>query len=144
MALDAFVEVSKASPEARLFFVGDGKLEPMVRAAVAEKGLSSFVTFAGYQKGEDFVRWLQALDEVWVLGLGNDYSGRAAAQARACGARVVAVAEGGLAVYADVTVEPDAASIARASLSGTRRRVTLPSAADVAAQVIGLYETAAG
>ena len=61
--------------------------------------------FAGYQEGPAFVRWLQALDEVWILGLGNDWSGRAAAQARACGVRVVAVREGALERLADAVVE---------------------------------------
>src|SRR5439155_19175885 len=94
----------QSRPTARLVLTGDGELEPELRSIVSALGLEGSVTFAGYQRAESFVRWLQALDEVWVLGLGNDYSGRAAAQARACGVKVVAVDEGALASLADALV----------------------------------------
>jgi hypothetical protein len=99
------------------------------------------VTFAGYQQGEAFVRWLQALDEVWLLGLGNDWSGRAAAQARACGVRVVAVEEGNLPALADALLEaPTVEALVAAMESGARALMAHPSNARIAADVLALYE----
>jgi hypothetical protein len=82
------------------------------------------------------------MDEVWVLGLGNDFAGRAAAQARACGARVVAVDEGALERYADALVAADADAIDAAALRPERRSVTLEPAESVARRVLALYEQA--
>jgi len=140
LGLTAFARLRARVPEARLALVGDGALEAEIRAQVAALGLSEAVTFAGYQSGAAFVRWLQALDEVWVLGLGNDHSGRAAAQARACGVRVLAVDEGGLSSLADVIVEANPDSIADAALSGERREVALASNRAIAGSVLSLYE----
>jgi hypothetical protein len=139
VALAAFAELRKSRPSARLVLVGDGVLEAELRAEVAARGLADAVRFAGYQTGDRFVRHLQALDEVWVLGLGNDFSARPAAQARACGVRVIAVAEGALPNLADAVVAPEAAAVCRASLEGTRRVVDLVSAEAIARSVLDLY-----
>lgn len=142
LGLDAFARVRERRPDARLVLVGDGALEPELRAQVARLGLEASVTFAGYQAGERFVAWLQALDEVWVLGLGNDFAGRAAAQARACGARVVSVDEGALERYADALVAADAEAIDAVALTNERRIVNLESAESIARRVLALYEQA--
>ena len=142
VGIDAFSRVRERSPGARLVLVGDGELERELRARVAALGLSGAVTFAGYRRGEEFVRWLQALDEVWVLGLGNDFSGRAAAQARACGVRVVAVDEGGLGGFADALVPLSAEAVAQAALGPERREVALASNGAIASAVLSLYEAA--
>src|SRR5207249_2066575 len=92
LGIEAFALVLKQRPRARLILIGEGGLEAELRAKAA--GLGSAVTFAGYHARAEFSRRLSALDEVWLLGLGNDWSARAAAQARACGVRVVAVDEG--------------------------------------------------
>lgn len=144
VGVEAFARVRQARPGARLVLVGDGAEEPAVRERVRRLGLTEAVHFAGYQAGPAFVRWLQALDEVWVLGLGNDWTGRAAAQARACGVRVVAVAEGGLARAADgmvAEVTPDA--VCEASLQGARRPGAVPGNREVARAVLELYARAA-
>lgn len=143
LGVEAFARLRQRHGGARLVLVGDGALLEPVRNQVKALGQEEAVTFAGYQQGESFVRWLQALDEVWVLGLGNDWSARAAAQARVCGARVVAVAEGNLPSLADVLVEeltPEA--VVEASESGTRAMVSHPSNARIAADVLELYEQA--
>lgn len=142
LGLDAFARVHARRPDARLVLVGDGALEPELRTQVARLGLQAAVHFAGYQAGDRFVAWLQAMDEVWVLGLGNDFAGRAAAQARACGARVVAVDEGALERYADALVAADADAIDAAALRPERRSVTLEPAESVARRVLALYEQA--
>jgi glycosyltransferase involved in cell wall biosynthesis len=143
LGVAAFAKLRQAHAEARLVLVGDGALLEPVRHQVRELGLTEAVTFAGYQQGDAFIRWLKALDEVWILGLGNDWSGRAAAQARACNVRVVAVEEGGLPALADTVVEaltPDA--VVAASQSGERSPVTHPSNQRIASDVLALYERA--
>ncbi|PTL82344.1 glycosyltransferase [Vitiosangium sp. GDMCC 1.1324] len=143
LGVEAFARLRQGHAGARLVLVGDGELVEPVRQQVRALGQEEAVTFAGYQRGEAFVRWLRALDEVWVLGLGNDWSARAAAQARACGVRVVAVGEGNLPALADVLVEeltPEA--VVAASESGTRALVEHASNERIAAEVLALYEQA--
>jgi glycosyltransferase involved in cell wall biosynthesis len=142
VGIDAFALVKRERPDARLVLIGDGQLEAVLRARVLSHGIADAVTFPGYQPGADFVRWTQAFDEVWVLGLGNDFSGRAAAQARACGSRVIAVDEGALSTLADELVPLDSEAIANASSSGTRKAIEVLRPEQIAAQVIGLYERA--
>ena len=140
LAIEAFAKLRTHRPNARLVLVGDGGLLPDIRDLVERKGLSESVTFTGYLSGMQFVRFLQSMDEVWVLGSGNDWSGRAAAQARACGARVVTVDEGGLSAWADVVLEaPDPDELVNAALIFARRDVAIPSVEDVAAQVLAFY-----
>ncbi len=143
LGIAAFAQLRHTHSEARLVLVGDGALLEQIRQQVRELGLADRVTFAGYQQGDAFVRWLQALDEVWILGLGNDWSGRAAAQARTCGVRVVAVKEGALPALADVQVDqltPEA--VVAASVSQERARVEHPSNQRIAEDVLALYEQA--
>jgi glycosyltransferase involved in cell wall biosynthesis len=140
VGIEAFARLKRQSPDARLVLIGDGRLEAVLRVGVLSRGITDAVTFPGYQQGPDFVRWLQAFDEVWVLGLGNDFSGRAAAQARACGVRVVAVDEGALPGIADELVPPDAEALVKASQSGTRRQIQVTSSEQIAASVIDLYD----
>ena len=127
-------------PEARLILLGDGALEPRVREQVAEERVADHVAFLGYRSGAEYVLYLQALDEVWILGLGNDWSGRAAAQARACGVRVLAVDEGGLGAYADVVAAPTPEAVANASDSGVREDKAVPGVQEIARAVCDLYE----
>lgn len=130
LALEAF---AKRADDARLILVGDGPLEAELQAKAGER-----VHFVGYQSGPAFTKHLQALDEVWVLGLGNDWSARAAAQARACGVRVVAVDEGALASYADAIVEPTVEALLAAP--STRRTTSIESPVAIAARVVEFYE----
>lgn len=143
LGVESFARLRKTCPEARLVLVGDGGLVEPVREQVRGLGLEAAVTFAGYQQGEAFARWLRALDEVWVLGLGNDWSARAAAQARASGVRVVAVEEGNLPSLADARVEElSAEGVVNASRSGERALGSHPGNARIAADVLALYERA--
>ena len=111
---------------------------------MSERGLTEHVTFAGYQQGADFAKWLEVLDEVWILGLGNDWSARAAAQARACGVRVVAVNEGALPELADASVEaPTVEAVITAALSGATAKTRLPTNVHIAKDILALYAQAA-
>jgi glycosyltransferase involved in cell wall biosynthesis len=143
VALEAFAQLRRRVPEATLVLLGDGILEAALRAQVRALGLLDAVRFPGYQAGADFVRWLQALDEVWVLGLGNDWAGRTALQARACGVRVVAAPLGALPRWADTVLEEVSPSaLAAAALLEARRDVAPPDVDAVAKDVLGLYRAA--
>ncbi len=142
LGLLAFEQLRRRRPVARMVMVGDGELLEPVRQRAKTMNLADAVQFPGYQAGEAFVQWLQALDEVWILGLGNDFSARAAAQARACGVRVLAVDEGALGRYADVIVERSAEGIAARALEADRRSVTIDSPEAIARRVGALYEKA--
>jgi len=143
VGVEAFARYRQRRPEARFVLVGDGALLEQTRGQVATLGLTGAVTFAGYQQGDAFARWLRALDEVWLLGLGNDWSARAAAQARACGVRVVAVSEGALPDLADARVDaPTPDAVVAAALSGQRAPVRHPTNDQIAADVLELYARA--
>lgn len=138
LGLAAFASLREKDPGATLLLVGDGPLLAQHRLSASEH-----VRFAGYQSGTAFVKHLQALDEVWILGLGNDWSARAAAQARACGVRVLAVDEGALGHYADAVVEPTVGSLVAASLGRERRELWLESPEAVARRVLAFYSAEA-
>jgi glycosyltransferase involved in cell wall biosynthesis len=143
VGVEAFALYRRQRPEARLVLVGDGALLEATRRQVTELGLEDAVTFTGYQQGAAFMRWLQALDEVWLLGLGNDWSARAAAQARACGVRVVAVEEGALPDLADARVaSPTPEAVVSVALSGQRAPIAHPTNARIASDMLALYERA--
>jgi glycosyltransferase involved in cell wall biosynthesis len=137
LGIEAFLALRQRGDGA-LTLIGDGALEPELRKQAEPAG--SAISFGGYHSGDAFIARLQQLDEVWILGLGNDWSARAAAQARACGVRVLAVDEGDLARYADVVVEPTVEAITAASQSTERRDVQLESPASVAQRVVAFYE----
>lgn len=144
LGLEAFSRLRQRRPDAQLVLVGDGPLQAQLEALVVRLGLEGAVRFAGYQSGDAFVAWLQALDEVWVLGLGNDFAGRAAAQARACGVRVVAVDEGALERFADAVVAPEPGALSDAALAASRRAGLVEAPDDTARRVLELYAAAGG
>jgi glycosyltransferase involved in cell wall biosynthesis len=130
-------------PAATLVLLGDGVLGQPLRAEARALGLAERVRFPGYQTGLELVRWMQSFDELWILGLGNDWAGRAAVQGRAVGARVVGVDQGGLPGWVDALLPaatPEA--LATAALGRTRRDIELPDAAAVARGVLALYALA--
>lgn len=142
LALEAFALLRRTRPEARLVLAGDGELEQALRERAEAADLRGSVHFLGYRSGDAFFQVLAALDEVWVLGLGNDFSGRAAAQARAFGVRVLAVDEGALGSLSDVVVLPEPQAIAHAALGPERREVALATPESVAQAVLALYAEA--
>lgn len=140
LGLAAFARLVAHQPSARLVLVGDGEEELRLKAQAASLGISDRVTFAGYQSGPAFVRFLQALDSVWILGLGNDFSARLGAQARACGARVVAVDRGALWEHADSRVlSPTPEAIVEAERAPPREPPPRPTNQEIARRVLELY-----
>jgi glycosyltransferase involved in cell wall biosynthesis len=137
LGIAAFLLLHAAHPATHLTLIGDGELEAALRRQAAPGGAA--IEFAGYQAGPAFVRALQGLDEVWILGLGNDWSARAAAQARACGVRVVSVDEGALSRYADALTEPTPEAIVEASRTTQTRPLTLEKPDAVAQRVLAFY-----
>jgi len=141
VGLAAFARLQ--APGTTLVLVGDGQLGPVLQAEAQRLGIASRVRFPGYQRGEALVRWMQAFDELWVLGLGNDGAGRAAAQGRAVGARVVAVDEGAIPTWADAVLsQPTPEALAAVALRAERRSVPLPDVRTVAEELLGLYRRA--
>jgi len=122
LAIEAFAELTKSLPNAELVLVGDGSLESSIRQRVSDANLEGKVRFTGYLQRDAYIRYLQAFDLVWVLGLGNDWAARAAAQAKACGAQVVAVDLGGLSHFADTVVGLNPKDLART----TQRHLLAP------------------
>lgn len=141
LALEAFLRLRETRPAARLVLLGDGGEMEGIRSTVRTLELAPSVTFAGYQAKGAFGRWLGALDVLWILGLGNDWSGRTAAQGRSCGVRVVAASLGGLTQLADCAL-PDVhpKAIVEATLSGARATVRLQTNDEIARRVVQLYE----
>ncbi|HZJ56072.1 MAG TPA: glycosyltransferase [Myxococcaceae bacterium] len=141
LALEAFGRVKARLPQATLVLVGDGKLGPALRSQAEALGLP--VRFPGYQSGDSLLRWMQAMDELWVLGLGNDEAGRAALQGRAVGARVVGVHQGALSTWADALLEaPTPDALDRVALGQERRALAIPEVRSVAEALLGLYARA--
>jgi glycosyltransferase involved in cell wall biosynthesis len=141
VALEAFARLGV--PTATLVLLGDGVLGPALQAQARGRGLADRVRFPGYQSGPALVRWMQSFDQLWILGLGNDWAGRGAVQGRAVGARVVGVDEGALPGWVD-TLLPSATpvALATAALSRERREIQLPDARAVAQEILGLYADA--
>jgi len=142
VAVDALAKVRERERDAHLVVLGDGERSATIRARVLSLGLKEAVTFAGYQHAGEFPRWVQAFDEVWVLGLGNDWAARSAAQARSCGARVVAADEGALAAYADAVVAPVPEAVAAAALRPERKQLPVPKPEEIARSLLELYARA--
>lgn len=138
LALEAFAALHAKDANTHLVLIGDGPLEAQLKQRAL--ALGDAVTFTGYQSGTAFTRSLQALDDVWILGLGNDWSARAAAQARACDVRVLAVDEGALSRFADVLVEPSVSSILESASSTSRALVTLETIQSIAERVTAFYK----
>ncbi len=90
--IDAFAQVARELPNARLMIVGDGPLLPQVRGQVVAAGLGDKVVFTGLQR--DVPRFL-ALFDVFVLSSTRESFPLAAREAMAAGKAVIAPRIGG-------------------------------------------------
>jgi glycosyltransferase involved in cell wall biosynthesis len=93
--LDAWLEVHRMMPAARLLISGRGELSNSVAQAASEPRYGGSIVVLGYQK--NLVRFYRSLDVKIILSPGNDGTCRAAAQAMACGIPVIAPRVGALA-----------------------------------------------
>lgn len=140
LGLRAFDVLRRSLPSAQMMLMGDGEKLSSAKLEAAQLRLDDAVIFTGYVSNAEFVKRLQAVDVLWVLGLGNDWSARIAAQAKACGAAVVSIADGALPNLADVIVNdliPEAVADATKKIS-VRERVRR-SNLQIASDVIDFY-----
>ncbi|HXH21900.1 MAG TPA: glycosyltransferase family 4 protein [Dehalococcoidia bacterium] len=100
--LESWVEVARRRPQARLFVVGSGPLEPWARRFVAQHCLEASVRFLGRQSEDGLISWYNRVSVVVVPSVFEGF-GLTALEALACGAQVVASDVEGLA-----DVVPDA------------------------------------
>ena len=91
--LEALAEARKVHPNLKLLCVGDGPLEPSLRAQVGQLGLSEHVRFLGFR--EDVPQILHACD-LFVLASLNEGFGLVLLEAMACGLPVIATSVGGV------------------------------------------------
>ena len=90
--LDAFAEVRRNVPQARLLLVGDGPGLPDIQAKIAELGLGEDVHLLSFR--DDVADLLPAMDAL-VLCSSSEGMSNAILEAMACGLPVVATAVGG-------------------------------------------------
>ncbi|GAA5076054.1 glycosyltransferase [Lysobacter panacisoli] len=90
--LDAFVDVHRSIPNARLLLIGDGPLLPEVQSKIATLGLQDSVKLLSFR--DDVDELLAAMD-VLVLPSSSEGMSNAILEAMACGLPVVATAVGG-------------------------------------------------
>lgn len=117
--VNAFADVLKTLPRARLAIVGRGEGKAALEDRVREAGLSDAVRFLGYRR-DDLANIYVAMTASVLLGEGSDGTCRAAMEAMACGRPVVAARVGSLpetvadGVSGRLVDADDRAAIARA------------------------------
>ncbi|MCJ7519873.1 MAG: glycosyltransferase family 4 protein, partial [Anaerolineaceae bacterium] len=84
IALKAFWQALQSEPKLRLFMLGGGSQEDLVKQFVEAKGLSDRVHFCGYQQNEALVGYYQAAD-VYLSASHIDGSSVALMESMACG-----------------------------------------------------------
>ncbi|MBI3127311.1 MAG: glycosyltransferase family 4 protein [Candidatus Tectomicrobia bacterium] len=119
LLFDAFRQVAREVPGARLAVVGKGEFLPRLRSRVRDLGLEDWVDFPGYHE-EDLPEVLAALDLFALMAPGSEGSCRAVLEAMAVGLPCVVTDRNGLAdtvedgVTARVVPDGDASRLAAA------------------------------
>ncbi|MEE3326773.1 MAG: glycosyltransferase family 4 protein [Myxococcota bacterium] len=93
--LDAWDQVVRSNPDARLVLVGAGTAEADLRARLKDRPHADSVRFEGFVSEEEKVRWLQRA-EVLVQPSHKEGWGLTVLEANACGTPVVATRVPGL------------------------------------------------
>lgn len=143
LLIDAMAVLRQQLP-ARLFILGQGELEPAIRAHIAERGLAGAVVLCGFQRNPwKFI----AKADVFVLTSHYEGFGNVLVEAMACGVPVVATASAGTRdivrdghdglLVGDHTPEAVAAALARV-LGDAAWRSRLSQAARVNARRFAL------
>jgi glycosyltransferase involved in cell wall biosynthesis len=84
MALEGFWQAYQVAPNLRMFMLGGGSQEDLVKGFVKEKGLEDRILFSGYQQNEALAGYYQAAD-VYLSASHIDGSSVALMEAMACG-----------------------------------------------------------
>ena len=143
LLIDAMAVLRQQIP-ARLFILGQGELEPAIRAHIDERGLAGVVVLCGFQRNPwKFI----AKADVFVLTSHYEGFGNVLVEAMACGVPVVATASAGTRdivrdghdglLVGDHTPEAVAAALARV-LGDAAWRTGLSQAARVNARRFAL------
>ena len=93
--VEAFAQVHRAIPAARLLIVGKGEFRSNIERRIRELGLADAVVFGGYRE-DDLPEVLAAMDVFVLLAPGSEGSCRAVLEAMAAGKAVVATRVGAL------------------------------------------------
>lgn len=93
--INSFSIVAAELNSAHLYLVGGGPLKTALERLVAEAGLGAHVHFVGYVDYEAVPDWYRSADVVVMPSL-NEWFGKVAAEAMACGTPVVATRAGGV------------------------------------------------
>ena len=129
LVVQSFAPVAAADPAAHLVLIGEGPEQGNLQAQVAELGLVSRVTFAGYVPQDQLGTYYRSAD-LFVLASDFDNSPNVVLEAMSCAMPVVATRVGGVADYVttpggELVERGDAAAMAHAMgawLGDERRR----------------------
>lgn len=83
VALEGFWQAYQAAPNIRMFVLGGGSQENLVKGFVKEKGLEDRIIFCGYQQNEALAGYYQAAD-IYLSASHIDGSSVALMEAMAC------------------------------------------------------------
>jgi glycosyltransferase involved in cell wall biosynthesis len=97
--MESMAPVLSANPKARLVFIGDGPRRADLESLANNLGITSRVTFAGFQ--EDVVPWIEALDILVLPTIGKEGFGLVLVEAGAMGKPVIGTSIGGIAEVID-------------------------------------------
>lgn len=89
LLVNAFVELKREYPEAKLWLVGEGGRRKKIEAYVREKGVEDDTTFFGYIPNEDLPQFYRGSD-VFVLSSKTENHPISLMEAMSCGRPVVA------------------------------------------------------
>ena len=98
LVVQSFAPVAAADPAAHLVLIGEGPEQGNLQAQVAELGLVSRVTFAGYVPQDQLGTYYRSAD-LFVLASDFDNSPNVVLEAMSCSMPVVATRVGGVADY---------------------------------------------
>jgi glycosyltransferase involved in cell wall biosynthesis len=84
LVFDAYLQVVKDMPAARLFFVGDGEDRGKLEARIAESGVGGSVFITGFLEPQEVARMLNSAD-IFLLGSHREGWPTALVEAEACG-----------------------------------------------------------
>lgn len=95
MLIFAFVKVSKALPQLKLYIVGEGPLRPALEDQIRELRLQEKVSLVGARPNDELALWFSAADVSCLVSFREGWP-NVLMESIACGTPVVATAVGGV------------------------------------------------